>query len=54
MAGRPRLEHPASEQIRIRVTPGDKEHITALAKAAGVSISRYLVDRALAGHHFCA
>ncbi len=44
---RPRLDNPASEQIRIRLTPADKAAIRERAQAAGVTMSEYVLRCAL-------
>ena len=46
---RPPIDDPASEQIRIRVTPKDKAKLQRLAKRSGMSLSAYLIDCGLCG-----
>ncbi|MEF8982833.1 plasmid mobilization protein [Thiohalorhabdus sp.] len=38
-----------SEQLTVRVTPGEKEEIERKAEAAGRSVSRFLAESALEG-----
>ena len=45
---RPVSTNPASEIIRLRVTPEDKAELQRLAAVAGVSLSAYLLARGLA------
>ena len=46
---RPPINDPASEQIRIRVTPKDKAKLQRLAKRADLSLSAYLIACGLLG-----
>jgi len=43
LVARPQSDNPASETIRIRVTPTDKRKLQRLAKKAGLSLSAYLI-----------
>lgn len=40
---RPPIDNPATETIRLRVTPEDKTEIRRRAEAAGVSMSEYML-----------
>ena len=40
---RPPSDNPASETIRLRVTPKDKAKLQRLAKRAGLTLSAYLL-----------
>ncbi len=47
--GRPQSTNPASESIRMRVTPKDKAKLVRLSITAGMSLSAYLLACGLAG-----
>ncbi len=47
--GRPQSDNPASDTIRMRVTPKDKRKLKKLASAAELTLSAYLLACGLAG-----
>lgn len=47
--GRPVSDNPATEVIRMRATKADKEEIRRRAAAAGLTMTEYLLRRALSG-----
>lgn len=44
---RPPSTNPATEIVRVRVTPKQKAKLVRLAKAAGLTLSEYLRSRGL-------
>lgn len=46
---RPHLPEAASEVIRMRIKPKDKRKLVRLARAAGLSLSAYLIACGLKG-----
>lgn len=43
--GRPAIENPRSERLTIRFTPDEVKEIKASAKAQGVSVATYVIER---------
>ena len=47
--GRPPLLHPASEIVKMRVTLKMKRKLISLARAAGMTLSAYMIACGLGG-----
>ena len=53
MGNKPLRDVKATSVINIRVTPEDKEQLLALARDAGLPLSRYMIDTLLSAPNRC-